>query len=140
MSCYEYQKVLRIPFNKLDIDWLVDQLDSYCLEIDGYYALENKFPKLFRSDKKGYFQLSWVNSDEDYIDYILDRKFDLSVQGDYGRSRDLTKNEKKKYLSKFQELDLNVDMDDVRLVEYCWYNGAEAPDYYSTNDSFYDEV
>jgi hypothetical protein len=32
-------------------------------------------------------------------------------------------------------------MDDVRLVEFCWYNCSEAPDYYDEeNDDFYKEV
>jgi hypothetical protein len=24
-------------------------------------------------------------------------------------------------------------MDDVRFVEFCWYDGCEAPDYYEGN-------
>lgn len=141
MSCYEYQKILRIPFDKLDISELTNQLDLALVEKNGLdYSLENNFTELFKYKEVGYFQFAWVDSDEDYIDYILDSKFDPSVQGDYGRSRNLTENEKKKYLLKFQELDPNVDMDDVRLVEYCWYNGTEAPDYYLVKDLFYDEV
>ena len=32
-------------------------------------------------------------------------------------------------------------MDFVRLVEYCWYNGGEAPSYYdTTEDPFYKEL
>ena len=34
-----------------------------------------------------------------------------------------------------------IDMDDVKLVEFCWYNGCDAPDYYDiTQDKFYDPV
>lgn len=32
-------------------------------------------------------------------------------------------------------------MNDVRLVEYCWYNCSEAPDYYlEQDDEFYADV
>ena len=36
-----------------------------------------------------------------------------------------------------------VDMNKVHLVEFCWYNCSEAPDYYSMDkgkDPFYEEV
>ena len=31
-------------------------------------------------------------------------------------------------------------MDDVKVVEFCWYNGSEAPNYYDAEDDFYKEI
>lgn len=29
----------------------------------------------------------------------------------------------------------------IPIVEFCWYNGCEAPDYYDdTKDSFYEKI
>jgi hypothetical protein len=50
-----------------------------------------------------------------------------------------------KYSSKFEELlkDRIVKPSELRLVEYCWYDCSEAPDYFddsTCHDDFYDEV
>jgi len=47
--------------------------------------------------------------------------------------------------SKFRKLlkDRIVMPDELRLVEYCWYDCGEAPDYFDEStyhDDFYDEV
>lgn len=47
--------------------------------------------------------------------------------------------------SKFRKLlkDRIVMPDELRLVEYCWYDCSEAPDYFDEStyhDDFYDEV
>ena len=50
-----------------------------------------------------------------------------------------------KYAPEFCEL-LNhrgIDKSELRLVEYCWYDCSEAPDYFDEStyhDYFYDEV
>lgn len=47
-----------------------------------------------------------------------------------------------KYSAKFEELlkDRIVKPSELRLVEYCWYDCSEAPDYFTCHDDFYDEV
>lgn len=76
-----------------------------------------------------------------YLDYCLECDNDADC-GEWGRSRALTEREKAKYEPIFREVIPNIDMNDVRLVEFCWYDCSEAPDYYNVkpNDSFYDEV
>ena len=65
--------------------------------------------------------------------------YDISKS--YGKTRALTDREKAKYLPVFQQIDPDVNMNFVRLVEFCWYNCSEAPDYYDeTDDPFYREV
>lgn len=74
-----------------------------------------------------------------YIDYVLDYEYDCD--GEYGKTRDLYPSEREKYLDKFLEVFDLIDMTDVRLVEFCWYNGTDAPDYYDPmEDPFYQEV
>ena len=132
MSTYVREKVLRIPMEKMDFSYLTDEdLD------DLGYALEEKFPDIFGYGDIGKFQLAPTYTN--FIDYVIEYEYDAN--GEYGKTRALYPSEKEKYLPVFQKLDKNVNMDNVRLVEYCWYNGCEAPDYYGTiNDPFYDEI
>ena len=113
MSEYCKRKVLRVPCEKYGIDpW----------EKEG-----------------GKFEVAQTITD--YLDYCL--KCDNNADsGEWGRSRALTEREKAKYEPIFREVIPDIDMNDVRLVEFCWYDCSEAPDYYDVepHDSFYDEV
>ncbi len=131
MSTYVREKVLRIPLEKLNIKFTEEEED------DLGWAVENRFPDIFDYGAEGKFQLAPTESN--FIDFVLEKEWD--ADGEYGKIRSLTENEKSKYLPKFQQIDPDVNMDDVRLVEFCWYNGCEAPDYYDeTDDPFYQEV
>ena len=139
MSTYVREKVLRVPFKRIDLHYiksvLASKYDDY--EDDFSWYLESEFPDLFDYGTVGKFQVA--PTEERFFDYILEYEDD--ADGEYGKTRALTDNEKRKYLSVFQKLDPSINMDYVRLVEFCWYNGTEAPDYYDDiNDSFYDEV
>ena len=139
MSTYVREKVLRIPMERLNMDniknILAEKYEDY--EDDFSFYLENTFQEIFDYATVGMFQIA--PTIERFIDYVLEREWD--ADGEYGKTRALNDNEKAKYLSTFQQIDQNVNMDYVRLVEFCWYNGTEAPDYYDdTNDPFYDEV
>lgn len=77
-----------------------------------------------------------------YIDYVIDGSYGEEC-GDWGKVRLLTDNEKVKYYPIFSEIIPDVTMDDVHLVEYCYYNCCEPSDYYSLEgelDPFYQEV
>lgn len=131
VSTYVREKVLRVPFEKTNIQFTEEEMD------DRDCVIEKRFPELFKYGTEGKFQLSPTESS--YVDYVLEYEWD--ADGEYGKTRSLTEREKAKYLPVFQQICPNVNMDDVRLVEFCWYNGCEAPDYYdNTNDPFYDEV
>lgn len=106
-------------------------------EDDFTFYLESDFPTLFSYATEYMFQIA--PTEENYIDYVLEYEYD--ADGEYGKTRALYDNEKKKYLPIFQQIDPDVNIDNVRLVEFCWYNCCEAPDYYDDiNDPFYDEV
>lgn len=79
-----------------------------------------------------------------FIDYNLPCSND--AEGDWGKVRTLSTSEYSKYEKLFNELfgyQLRCYPDDFRLVEYCWYDCSEAPDYFDEStyhDDFYDEV
>ena len=130
MSTYVREKVLRIPVEKLHWDF-VDELD------DWGYEIGEKFPGLFSYGTEGKFQCSPTVTP--FIDFLLEHEYD--AEGEYGKTRALTDREKAKYHPMFAQIDPDINMDFVRLVEFCWYNGCEAEDYYDhMNDPFYDEV
>ena len=139
MSTYVREKVLRIPMERLNMNYikniLAEKYDDY--EDDFSYYLESEFPDIFDYATVGKFQTS--PTEEPFIDYVLEYEWD--ADGEYGKTRALTDNEKRKYLSVFQKIDPDINMDYVRLVEFCWYDATEAPNYYdNTNDSFYNEI
>lgn len=139
MSDYVRIKALRIPRDKLDLEHIYARLrqedEDYECDLNEY--LESLFPELFNYREIGKF--CSAPTEGDFIDYVLD--YEYGAYGEYGKTRALYDTEKAKYLSVFQKLDPNVNMDFVRLVEFCWYNCSDAPDYYDdVNDPFYDEV
>lgn len=78
-----------------------------------------------------------------FLDYVLSSRND--AEGDWGRTRELYSSEYMKYSAKFEKLlkDRIVKPSELRLVEYCWYDCSEAPDYFddsTCHDDFYDEV
>ena len=130
MSDYRHEKVLRVPYQKYGLG--ADK-DNWEFVMD----FEDEHPDLFG----GTHNFQFAPTDEPFLDYLLFRAYDCS--GEFGKTRSLYPSEKEKYLPIFRQLIPNINMDDVRLVEYCWYDGTEAPDYYDEStfhDDFYDEV
>lgn len=139
MSDYVRIKALRIPRDKLDLEHIYTRLrqedEDYEYDLEEY--LVKLMPELFAY--REIHKFCAAPTEEAYFDYVLD--YEYGADGEYGRTRALYDSEKNKYRSVFQKIDPNVNMDFVRLVEFCWYNCSEAPDYYDdTNDPFYDEV
>lgn len=141
MSTYVREKVLRIPRYKMNFAHIVKKLEEKFPKHDvmedlGFY-LENVLPDQFGYGDRNKFQMSPTR--EPFIDYVLDHEYDCD--GDYGKVRELYDSEKEKFRPIFQQLDPDINMDYVRLVEFCWYNGCEAPDYYDPQeDPFYKEL
>lgn len=119
MSVYEHMKVIRC---KVDMDKI---------GVSSLWDLEDKFPDLFDRNLPNYFEKAVVE-EEDYLDYVYESKMDDG--GDWGRSRYLTDNEANKYLTLFSQIYPDVTRDDLRAVEFCWYNCSEAPLYYDVEE------
>lgn len=141
MSTYVREKVLRIPMERINMDYIkniiAQKYPNENHEDDFSWYLESALPDVFDYGTIGKFQIA--PTENPFFDYVLDYEYD--ADGEYGKTRALYESEKAKYLSVFQKIDPNIDMNYVRLVEFCWYNGCEADDYYDdVNDSFYDEV
>ena len=141
MSTYVREKVLRIPMERIDMSYIksvvAQKYPNENHEDDFDWYLESALPDVFDYATVGKFQTS--PTETPFFDYVLD--YEYAADGEYGKTRALYESEKAKYLPVFQKIDPNVDMNDVRLVEFCWYNGCEADDYYDdVNDPFYDEV
>lgn len=141
MSTYVREKVLRIPRHRMNFAHIVRILEEKFPKEDVMddleFYIEDALPDLFDYGTVNKFQLS--PTEENYIDYVLEYEWD--ADGEYGKTRALYESEKMKYEPIFRQLDPDINMDWVRLVEFCWYNSCEAPDYYDdTRDSFYDEI
>jgi hypothetical protein len=141
MSTYVREKVLRIPMERINMDYIkniiAQKYPNEDHEDDFSWYLESVFPDIFDYRTVNKFQIA--PTEESYIDYVLE--YELDADGEYGKTRALYESEKVKYMPAFQKIDPNINMDFVRLVEFCWYNGCEAPDYYDDEkDLFYDEI
>jgi hypothetical protein len=132
MSDYVKHKVLRIPFEKTG--W--SEFDyNYCRARD---YMEDEYPDLFDYSTPGKFQ--FAPTEENYVDYVIEVDKD-AYEGSYGKIRDLYPSEKEKAYKLFEQVMPNADMSAIRVVEYCWYNCCEAPDYYEyADDNFYKEI
>lgn len=134
MSDYCREKVLRIPITE-DAEKAI--LEKY--KIDDIYDLEfvDELKGIFDYGAPNHFSIAPTVSL--FLDYILESTYDEDC-GDWGKTRALTDTERNKYACKFLDIYENFDINNIRLVEYCWYNCTEAPDYYDQKDPFYDEV
>ena len=130
MSTYVREKVLRVPVAKC--------LPEFLKLSDPYEELEKFLGSACQYATVGKFQIA--PTETFYIDYVLEYDWDCSA-GEFGKTRALHASEKAKYKSKFESVIPTINMDDVRLVEFAWYNSTDANDYYDeTEDDFYNEI
>lgn len=144
MSDYRRVKALRIPICYVNLAKYIPKLKELELNEDWsdnlVETLPQVCPELFSwSDEVNKFEYT-ITEGSHYIDYTLEVSRDGN-EGEYTKHRLLTKQEKRKYEPIFHKMDDDLDMNRVRLVEYCWYTCSEPPDCYDDiNDPFYNEV
>ena len=127
MSDYVRKKCVRfkIPQNiieelKNDYDWPVDLLLEK-FQLKDSYDTENDF-----TINDGY---DYDNRKEDYfLDYQLE--YEYGASGDFESVRLLTDTEFQKYSRMFAKYFNEIGRDELRLVEYCYYNGVDEPSVY----------
>ena len=147
MSDYVRQKVLRLPVECFQFEEFKKHIAKKLEEMgqspddindDIWFYTEKAFPEVWDYGHPGRFQYS--PTCRAFVDFVLEHQY--GSDGDWGKIRELYPIEKAKYLPIFQKVLPGLEnLDDVRLVEFCWYNGCDAPDYYDLNDDvFYKEV
>ncbi len=128
MSDYVRKKCVRfkIPQNiiedlKSDDNWIGDLLQEK-------FKLKNSF------DLKNDFTInSGLNYENDKYEYFLDYQLDYEygASGDFESVRLLTDEEFKKYSRMFAKYFNEIGRDELRLVHYSYYNGADEPAVYN---------
>lgn len=134
MSCYCKMKVLRIPYEPEAWGW--KDLDP---DEESWEYVEKHFSEdVFDPYGTKLHTFRFAPTERRFVDYLLE--YDGDSDGEYGKVRELYNSEEDRYRDIFQQLG-TIDMDKVRLVEFCWYNATDAPDYYDIeSDPFYDPV
>ena len=130
MSDYVRKKCVRfkIPqniINEFDLeDYIEDKLkEKYNLKDS--YEIKNDF-----TINSG---LNYGNDEYEYfLDFQLD--YEYGASGDFENVRLLTDNEFKKYSRLFAKYFNEIGRDELRLVHYCYYNGADEPSVYELEE------
>ena len=135
MSCYEKNKVIRLPFpielcEKANAEEPFDCEDylSDLLGNDWYW----------NGNTSTGFDIV-VTEIRTYLDYILLRTRNEDV-GEYGMSFYLSEDDIKLYKPLFDKLGVEYDVNDLRKVVYCYYNCCEPVDYYDATLDIFDSI
>lgn len=130
MSDYVKEIVVRLPFPKSILEE-VETEDPW--DCEDY--LKEKLGVFFDVTGSKCFVIGSTDSS-----YYLDWRFYNSYgdeSGDYGFSRYLTDAEYNEIKPMFDRIVKEYKREDLRIVDYCYYNGSDAPDYYSVEESDY---
>lgn len=128
MSDYVHNKVVRLPFPK--------EIMSKCNSDDVYDCesyLKELLGELWGQRKKNGFQLECTDKSF-YIDWVYYSTYG-EESGDFGFARMLTQNELNVIKPYFDKLEIDYKDDDLRVVDYCYYNCCDATDYYDVKNS-----
>lgn len=125
MSDYVHNKVIRLPFPKeilerceTDDPWdCEDYLKEKLGDLFTYGGRDSKRFELEATDKAY------------YIDWVYYHTYG-EQSGDWGSARLLTEAELEKIKPLFDKLEISYRDEDLRRVEYCYYNCCECQDYY----------
>lgn len=126
MSDYKHEKVIRLPFPK-EVLKKCNTDDAW--DCESY--LQEKLGELWENRIKNSFKLGYTDSAY-YIDWLYYSTYG-EESGDWGNVRLLTEKELKVIRPYFDKLGVVYEDEDLRLVDYCYYNCSEPNDYYSLN-------
>jgi len=123
MSDYVHNKVVRLPFPKSILEKCntddIFECEKYLTELLG---------DLWSVRGRNGFDIGYTDSGY-YLDWVYYHTYGEN-SGDFGNSRLLTSSELSVIKPCFNKLNVQYNDEDLRVVEYCYYNGCEAPDYY----------
>lgn len=132
MSDYVHKKAIRLPITEPlireigfnDIEDFIEQFDQ---------LVNEKCPELYHCrDRIPYFE-SEVTDERSYIDLVLYYSYGEEC-GDWEKASYLSDKERDFFASYFDKLGITFETDDLRKVDYCWYNCCEPPDCYSVDN------
>lgn len=127
MSDYVHKKAVRLPF-PIEILILCNTDDAY--ECENY--LKNLLDDLWMNDEKNSFFIESTDNAV-YIDWVYHYTYG-EESGDWGNVRVLSDNELKIIKPYFDKLLVEYKDDDLRVIDYCYYNCCEPTDYYNINN------
>jgi len=128
MSDYKHNKVVRLPFP--------NEILTQCNTTDAYDCekyLKELLGDYWDNRKINSFHLE-TTDERTYIDWVYYSTYG-EESGDWGNVRLLTPNELSVIKPYFNKLCVNYNDEDLRLINYCYYNCCEAPDYYDINNT-----
>lgn len=123
MSDYVHQKAVRLPFPK-EIMKACKTEDPW--DCEGF--IEGLLGSLWDRRSGNSFKLEYTQGGF-YIDWVYYHTYG-DESGDYGSARLLTEKELEVIKPYFDKLQVEYKNTDLRVVDYCYYNACEAPDYY----------
>ena len=128
MSDYVHKKVVRLLFPK--------EIKEKCntnnvWDCEPY--LKELLGELFDDQKKPHFSLECTENGY-YIDWVYYSTYG-EESGSFGFARLLTKKELNVIKPYFDKLFVDYKDKDLRVVNYCYYNCCDAPDYYDIQNS-----
>lgn len=132
MSDYEHKKAIRLPITEpLILEIGFNDMEDFIEQFD--QLVNEKCPELYHcGDRIPYFETE-VTDERSYIDLVLYYSYGEEC-GDWEKASYLSDKEKDFFASYFDKLGIVFETDDLRKVDYCWYNCCEPPDCYNVDD------
>ena len=143
MSDYRHKQAVRARCAEGTISSLgFKNLDDFFDGFDDY--VKEKCVSLSKYDKKenGEYQ---YNPDKPYFEAIYFEDgvcIDLTIvdeegSGEFAVAKRLNKEEGAFFVEKFRQLGISVTAENLRKVDYCWYDGVEPPACFEEKDKNY---
>lgn len=126
MSDYERLKVIRMKPTEEQLKKLLEKLAKYGCDL---WSME---------DVNGLAKFRRSPTEAPFIDYTIYRTYG-EENGEFVKTRPLMQIEIEPVLELFRRVIPDVSADQLRVVDFCWYNCSEAPDYFDEeiDDPFY---
>lgn len=132
MSDYMHKKAIRLPITEpLIRKFGFDDIEDFIEQCD--QLVNEKCPKLYHCGGRTPFFEVEITDERPYIDLVLYYSYGEEC-GDWEKASYLSDKEKEFFASYFDKLDITFEPDDLRKVDYCWYNCSEPPDCYNVDD------
>ena len=87
----------------------------------------------YNSEKIPYFEVACTDN-KNYLDLVLFYNYGTE-NGEWGNVSYLSEKEKVVFTYYFKKLAIEVNPDDLRKVDFCWYNCSDPPDCYEVENS-----